>query len=91
MTHWILHKFPADLQRYAECECCGFIYAAGHFKGLECTGITFYPYCPMCGNKMNEKEYYYEKHDSGYIWDYERKEEDDEENCSDCSCADDDL
>ena len=25
---------------------------------------------------MDEEEYYYEKHDSGYIWDYERKEED---------------
>lgn len=76
MNHWILHKFPADLQRYAECENCGFIYGAGIFEGFECTALNLYPYCPMCGNKMNEEEYYYEKHDSGYIWDYERKEED---------------
>lgn len=32
-----------------------------------------------------------EKHDSGYIWNYERKEKDDKENCSDCSCTDDDM
>lgn len=85
MNYWILHKFPADLQRYAECEHCGFIYynrcdndlySAGIFEGFECTALNIYPYCPMCGNKMNEEEYYYEKHDSGYIWDYERKEED---------------
>lgn len=33
----------------------------------------------------------YEKHDSGYIWNYERKEEDGEKNCSNCGCTDDDL
>ena len=76
MNHWILHKFPADLQRYAECEHCGFIYGAGIFKGIECIALNLYPYCPMCGNKTNEEEYYYEEHDSGYIWDYERKAED---------------
>lgn len=76
MKYWILHKFPADLQRYAECEHCGFIYGAGIFEGIEYIAPNLYPYCPMCGNKMNEKEYYYEEHDSRHIWDYERKEED---------------
>lgn len=77
MNYWILHKFPADLERYAECEHCGFIYGAGIFEGLECIALNLYPYCPMCGNKMNEEEYYYyEEHDSRHIWDYKRKKED---------------
>lgn len=78
MNHWILHKFPADLQRYAECKHCGFIYAAGHFKGLECIDIILYPYCPMCGNKMDKNTYFEENHDDGYVWEYAngRNEED---------------
>lgn len=79
MTHWILHKFPADLQRYAECDHCGFIYAAGRFNGIKCIGLTFYPYCPMCGNKMDENTYIEEEHDDGYIWEYaDRKDKENE-------------
>lgn len=68
---WIIHKFPADLQRYAECPNCGFHYSAGILDGIKFIDVFLYPYCPMCGNKMNEQEYEYIEHESDRnVWEY---------------------
>lgn len=82
---WIVNKFPADLERYAECPNCGFHYSAGILDGLKFIDVFLYPYCPMCGNKMNEQEYEYIKHEypGSNVWSYFSKESEEDNDSRD--------